>query len=90
MNELRTNKRKDYNWQKFWRLTVIKDLDNIRSLGGKSHRMVECKCECGNIKSHRLEYIISWNTKSCWCYREENTKKMVQNHFARIGYAKNI
>jgi len=75
MNKLQTNARKKYDWQKFWRLTVIKDLDNIRSPWWKSVRMAECKCECGIIKWYKLQRVVNWHTLSCWCFRKESTSK---------------
>lgn len=52
--------------QTFYRLTVIKEVEQIRS-----HRMVECKCSCGNFLTARLSSLLSGNTKSCGCLRKE-------------------
>jgi hypothetical protein len=63
------------NWDKYWNLTILKDLWSKIS-GGKKRRVVLCKCDCWNTKEVLLELIRSWNTKSCWCLHNmwNNTK----------------
>jgi len=31
----------------------------------------ECKCDCGNVKDVRAEYVIDGLIKSCGCYQKE-------------------
>jgi len=54
-------------WIKFWRLTLVK------GSGRNNHwkRMVECECDCWNIKEYVLSRLKLWVTKSCWCLRKE-------------------
>ena len=56
-------------WDKYNRLTIIKEVKQIWY-----RRMVECKCDCWNIKEFQLSSIRTWHTKSCWCaYKEWNS-----------------
>lgn len=50
----------------YGRLTVIKEAG---SKGG--HRLVLCKCVCGNEKKIQVRFILSGNTKSCGCLNRD-------------------
>lgn len=58
----------------FGKLTVIKEGRHQN----KFHW--ECKCECGNIKMVRPYNLINGISKSCGCYRRENSKKINTKH----------
>ena len=59
-------KLQDLTGQKFNRLTVVKYLSKSKWL---------CKCDCGNETIVLTGHLKSGHTKSCGCYRKENTKK---------------
>lgn len=61
---------------KFNRLTVIRE--NGRDSGG--HMLYLCECNCGNQISAPLSRLKSGNTKSCGCFRKENTHNMRIKH----------
>jgi hypothetical protein len=49
------------------KLKVLRVIETLKQ--NKSYiKIVECKCECGNIITARLNNIKSGNTKSCGCY----------------------
>lgn len=60
----------DLTGQKFGRLTVIKRVENK----GKNTYWL-CKCDCGNIKSVRVDSLKNGSIKSCGCYQKEMIKK---------------
>ena len=53
-------------WDKFWRLTIIKE-DNKRGYV----RYFKCRCICWNIKTIQLSHLRLWHTESCWCLAKE-------------------
>lgn len=57
--------------KKFGRLTVI-ELSPIQKNNNTYWR---CQCDCGNIKDIKSTNLKSGITKSCGCYRREQTKK---------------
>jgi len=59
-------------WDKYWRLTIIKEIKRVRITKQRPiwYRAVECICECWVIKWYELWSVVSWNTKSCWCYHK--------------------
>jgi hypothetical protein len=65
----------------FGKLMVINEVAGVRKSGGSINRVMECECECGNIKNIRLNYLKSGKTTSCGCYMrklssEANSKKL--------------
>lgn len=72
-------KQKDLLGKKFNNLTVIK---NTNKKDKEKNYILECKCDCGNIKLVATHDLISGNTKSCGCLykisRKENSKKAIK------------
>lgn len=54
---------------RFGRLIVV------REYRGKEHIYVECKCDCGNIKSLRRYSLLAGDTLSCGCLQKEQLEK---------------
>lgn len=56
------------NWEKFWRLSIIKEVEpnNMRQ------RIFKCECICWNIKDIKLMHLVNWNIKSCWCISKKH------------------
>lgn len=52
----------------FNQLTISKELPN-QMISGKSRRMVECQCVCGNTKSYELLKVLNDKVKTCGCRR---------------------
>lgn len=52
--------------QQFHKLTILGEGDKVYK-NGSLIRMVNCKCECGNIVDVPLYSVIHSNTKSCGC-----------------------
>ena len=69
--------------KKYNRLTVLSVMPSIIK-NGKYKRCVSCVCECGNIKSYKLNDVIHGRTKSCGCYKaqlaSERIKKRCTTH----------
>ena len=53
-------------WDKFNRLLIIEELPLKNR-----HRNFKCLCDCWNEKNVLLDWLISWHTKSCWCFNLE-------------------
>ena len=62
---------KDLTGQKFGRLTVIKHI---------KHKFWLCKCECGNEIKVISDNFKAGRTKSCGCYRKENSEMLLYKH----------
>jgi hypothetical protein len=60
-------------WDKYNRLTIIKEVDMHIKPNWKRARKFMVECECWAIKNIMLWHIISWWTKSCWCLKLEPT-----------------
>jgi hypothetical protein len=63
----------------FSRLTIIKEVEG-KYWGKYKHRQFLCKCECGNERIVRLEYLRSGHTTSCGCLREVELIKINATH----------
>lgn len=57
--------------KRFGRLVVIEKVGKANSHG----TLWRCKCDCGNIKDVRREYLTSGGTSSCGCLRNELRSK---------------
>lgn len=69
----------DLTWKIFGRLTVL-EIDKNNS----SKRVYwKCKCDCGEVVSIAGNDLKSGNTKSCGCFRKENTKMTKTTHGKR-------
>jgi hypothetical protein len=58
----------NYNGERFSYLTVIRELDGIRTPKGVMKRIMECQCDCGVIKPFNLNDLKEQKSKSCGCY----------------------
>lgn len=56
--------------QKFGRLTILEQAESIY-MGGKKRGAFKCKCECGNEIIVLREKLLSGNTRSCGCLKQE-------------------
>ncbi len=71
--------------QRIGKLTIIEERPSQRYACGKSHRQYLCQCDCGNQTVITVENLRSGNTKSCGCYRREDTarRKTIHGHTRR-------
>lgn len=69
-----------YEGMKFNRLTIIREIDRRFTKGGNSIRVVEVKCDCGNIKQVDLGKLTSGKVKSCGCFNIEKAKTNFLKH----------
>lgn len=65
--------------EKYGRLTVLSF-----SSSGKRGSRVEAVCECGIIKEYQLSKIACGHTKSCGCYRREDSSKFIGFTYGRL------
>lgn len=65
---------KNYNWNIYWRLTVISDAENVWK-----NRYANVKCECWNNKVVSISSLVWWATKSCWCLNTETRIKRLKS-----------
>ena len=63
-------KKIDITGQIYGRLTVIKEVEQI-----KTKRRFLCRCECGNEVIARMESLRSGNTQSCGCFKSERVSE---------------
>lgn len=71
--------RKSYIGDKFGRLTIIEDTEDIKTSYGLV-RTVRCLCDCGEEIKCRLHGVKGGNTKSCGCLKREVTSKTMTTH----------
>lgn len=64
--------------QRFGMLTVIKEFYS-KDYRGNNERRVACLCDCGNLMDTRISSLFKF-TKSCGCYRRENSANMLRSH----------
>ena len=64
---------KDLTGQRFGRLVAIEVVGKSNSHGV----LWRCKCDCGNEKITRSNYLIAGQTTSCGCYRSELSSKFM-------------
>ncbi|WP_195989980.1 hypothetical protein [Clostridium sp. D53t1_180928_C8] len=72
--------------KQFGKLTVL----NFIERKGR-HSYFKCICECGNEKTATRQDLISNNTRSCGCSREDNIKKVSKLNKiegTNVGYLK--
>lgn len=67
----------DLTGQRFGRLEVIKFDGYGQKKNGSRFRNWLCKCDCGNYKVIKTEYLKSGETKSCGCLQ----KDVVSHHY---------
>ena len=66
--------------EKYGKLEIIKELPSIPKKPYGVRRIVECKCECGNITTTKLEYLTLGKTTSCGCFHKQVVKKQMTKH----------
>ncbi len=72
------NTREDITNKRFNFLTVIEVLPNENS-----ESMVMCKCDCGNIGKYRANAVKRGNTKSCGCWKREQSSRSGSRNAAK-------
>jgi len=77
-------KPKDLTNKKFGRLTAI----NLHLRDEKSNSYWLCKCNCGKETIVLIGSLTSGNTKSCGCYREEQSNKALIERSTTHGETK--
>ena len=60
--------------QTFDRLTVLEQAESVY-IGGKKRGAFKCKCKCGNEIIVLREKLLSGNTRSCGCLKQEMYNK---------------
>lgn len=65
----------DLKGQKFNRLLVIKEGENLVSPCGTKRAKWECLCDCGNVSYVTTTELRSGHTKSCGCWSREQARK---------------
>ena len=63
-------------WDKFWILTIIKEVEQIWI-----YRYFEVKCRCWIIKKVQLINLRRWNTTSCGCLQRKITSERFNIHW---------
>lgn len=53
---------------RYGKWTVMKEIES-RLYSSSVHRMVRCRCECGQVKDLIYRSIVSGKSKSCSCQR---------------------
>jgi hypothetical protein len=66
--------RKSYVGEKFGRLTVLTDLEDIKK-GNLNIRLVATSCDCGARHTVRLHSLTNSTIESCGCLRLEKAKQ---------------
>lgn len=52
------------------KLTAIRLMPSVYNGSGKSYSIVECRCECGVVKSYIVDAVIRGGTVCCGCERK--------------------
>lgn len=66
----------DLSGSVFGRLTVIRKLPKVKN----KERRYLCRCECGKMKEVTTHALKCGDTKSCGCFKDENTVKRSTKH----------
>lgn len=64
--------------KKFGKLTVLEELKSNKA--NDYHKILKCKCDCGNITYKRKTNVINGKVLSCGCFAIEQTKKRSTKH----------
>ena len=56
--------------EKIGKLTILREVESIKNQFDKNVRVIECKCDCGNVVKRRLLSVKSLNTQSCGCLKK--------------------
>lgn len=66
--------------KKFNRLTLICEDGIYTKPSGQRERTFKFQCDCGNIITKPIRWVLSGNTKSCGCFRKEYVANKNQTH----------
>lgn len=69
---------RDLTGMRFGRLLVLR-LDTIRSTARRKYWI--CQCDCGNIKSICSDALVSGDTLSCGCMKQEKARRYNKSEF---------
>ena len=78
---------KDLTGQRFGRLTVIKQLPNLKT-EKHSYPQWECECDCGETVITTSSTLCSGNISSCGCLRRERHRKTVTQDLTNMRFGK--
>ena len=70
----------DLTGKTFGKLLVLECTGIIKNKNGVSQTAWRCKCSCGNIVDVPRCSLVTGNTKSCGCYKNEKLKECVKQH----------
>ena len=70
--------------EKFGKLTILREVDSGKHANGKTKRMVEVQCDCGNICTKFLTYVKIGHTKTCGKCKQDRPIKDVSGK--KIGF----
>ena len=73
---------------RYWRLTIIEEVEPYIYSSGYKERMVKCRCDCGNPTIVRLKDLRSGKTQSCGCLQFKTNKYDLSGEYG-IGYTSN-
>jgi hypothetical protein len=73
--------------RRFGRLEVMHIAEPIVEKDGRVRRCWVCKCDCGETKTVREQCLISGQTRSCGCIRDEHLIDLVGQRFGRLVVA---
>jgi len=65
---------------KYGMLTIVNDLGS----GNRSKRIVETKCDCGNIKTTDLNSLKTGNIKSCGCLHKWMPSEFIGKKYGKL------
>lgn len=66
--------------QRFGRLLVTENVSTRRNAKGKWRTYWECICDCGNRLTVLADSLRHGNTKSCGCFRVDNSTSLHMTH----------
>lgn len=46
----------------------------------RKHRVIDCQCECGTVKTVNYQHLISGRSKSCGCFQREKARERLLTH----------
>ncbi len=69
---------KDLIGTTYTRLTIIGEDERVVDINDKLHRVMICKCSCGNTISKRLKDLRKGEAKSCGCLAKEIKTKIIK------------
>ena len=63
------NKIPVYRWERYWMLTIKKEIKAHIEPSWNKRRKFLCKCDCWNEIKVIFGSLRNWNSKSCWCLK---------------------